>query len=111
MNGVALAIPSKKESFMRYEEKKVFIDNMLKQVEDVPVEHVIGRRISLKRNGNHFSGFCPFHTSSSKKLGSFMVTPGKNIGNVLHVGTTMVVMLLSLSCCMRIKTIWMPVFK
>lgn len=86
MNGVALAIPSKKASFMRYEEKKVFIDNMLKQVEDVPVEHVIGRRISLKRNGNHFSGFCPFHTSSSKKLGSFMVTPGKNIWKCFACG-------------------------
>ena len=43
----------------------------------IPIEKVIGDTIPLKKRGAHYMGLCPFHPD--EHLGSFLVTPGKNI--------------------------------
>lgn len=58
-------------------EKHQFIENMIEKVKNVPIESTIGRRLNLKKRGQHLLCKCPFH--NAKDLGSFVVTPSKNM--------------------------------
>lgn len=58
-------------------EKHQFIENMIEKVKNVPIENTIGRRLNLKKRGQHLLCKCPFH--NAKDLGSFVVTPSKNM--------------------------------
>ena len=44
---------------------------------EADIERIVGRYVNLKREGHHMLGLCPFH--DDKRLGSFRVTPGKQI--------------------------------
>ena len=67
-----------------YEERSQFIDSMIENVRQLPVQDVIGQRISLSRNGRHYMGLCPFHRD--KKIGSFIVTPDKSMWKCFTCG-------------------------
>lgn len=58
-------------------QRKEFIENMFDKLQYVSVEHPIQRRINLVNKGRHLLGLCPFHNDT--RLGSFVVTPDKNI--------------------------------
>ena len=59
------------------ERKKAFLEEMLRAVNAVPIEKVVGKYVELEPRGRHLLGLCPFH--SDHTLGSFVVTPEKNI--------------------------------
>src|SRR5437763_11379963 len=42
--------------------------------ERLPIEHVVGKIVTLKRAGSTYKGLCPFHT---EKTPSFIVTPSR----------------------------------
>lgn len=53
------------------------IDDIISEVKNIPIETIIGQYINLVPKGRHYMGLCPFH--HDKKIGSFIVTPDKNI--------------------------------
>ena len=58
-------------------EKQQFLENLLIKVRDLDIGNIMGRYIRLTKRGNSYLGLCPFH--NDKNLGSFVVTPYKNI--------------------------------
>ena len=61
-----------------------FIEDMFFKLENIPVEQIVGSRISLKQQGPHFYGLCPFHVDHH--VGSFVVTPRKGIWKCFTCG-------------------------
>ena len=60
------------------EQRKVeFIEQMLNEVHMIPINEVVGSVVPLVQRGRHYMGLCPFHPDH--RLGSFVVTPDKNI--------------------------------
>ena len=60
------------------EQRKVeFIEQMLNEVHAIPINEVVGSVVPLVQRGRHYMGLCPFHPDH--RLGSFVVTPDKNI--------------------------------
>lgn len=57
--------------------RQEFLNDMIKEVRDLPIEKVVGNYVELERKGAHYQGLCPFHLDH--EMGSFIVTPGKNI--------------------------------
>ena len=59
------------------QEKEEFLNRMLRDVNKIPVEDVVGSVVELHRKGQYLMGLCPFHADAH--LGSFIVTPSKNL--------------------------------
>ena len=57
--------------------KAEFVEAMCQKVNDLPVVDVVGSVVDLVQKGRHYMGLCPFHPDNH--LGSFVVTPDKNI--------------------------------
>ena len=57
--------------------KAEFVEAMFQKVNDLPVVDVVGSVVDLVPKGRHYMGLCPFHPDNH--LGSFVVTPDKNI--------------------------------
>ena len=62
---------------MQRQRKEELLDYIINQVNKIPVEDVIGSVVDLIPRGRHLMGLCPFHPDT--KIGSFVVTPDKNI--------------------------------
>lgn len=78
-------MPGKNSSKAAYKKERYeFIENMFLKLESVPVHQVIGTYIELVPRGRHFMGLCPFHHDT--RLGSFVVTPDKNIWKCFTCG-------------------------
>lgn len=65
-------------------ERKQFIDNMLRKIEEIPVSTVIETRISVKKIGRHQKALCPFH--DDHEIGSFVITDKKGIWKCFACG-------------------------
>ena len=50
---------------------------IFKLAKSVDIKDIIEEYLSLKKQGSHYLGICPFHNDSN--LGSFKVTPSKGI--------------------------------
>ena len=66
------------------DERSQFIDQMIDNIHNIPVENIVGSRVRLKPNGRHYLGLCPFHKDT--KLGSFVVTPDKGMWKCFTCG-------------------------
>ena len=60
-----------------WRDRHEFLDRMIQSVSEIPIQDVVGSVVQLKPSGQHLLGLCPFHPDSH--LGSFVVTPHKNI--------------------------------
>lgn len=65
-------------------DRKQFIEQMIEQVRSITLTSVVGSRIPLKKRGKSGFGLCPFHNDT--KLGSFVVTDGKQIWKCFSCG-------------------------
>lgn len=54
-----------------------FLDQMITEVNKIPVAEVVGSVVELVPRGRYLLGLCPFHADNN--LGSFVVTPEKNL--------------------------------
>ncbi len=52
---------------------------LVKQVQQIPVENVIGKATELIPKGKYLMGLCPFPDHLDQSIGSFVVTPAKGI--------------------------------
>lgn len=57
--------------------KRAILENMFNELEHIPIDTIIGQKITLTQKGRHFYGLCPFHAATH--LGSFVVTPDKGV--------------------------------
>ena len=65
-------------------EKNEFIERVLKEVNEIPLDEIIGKVVKLYPRGKHMMGLCPFHPDHN--LGSFVVTPSKNLWRCFSEG-------------------------
>lgn len=59
------------------EAKWQFIENVIRDVHEIPVDKIVGEVVQLYPRGRHMMGLCPFHPDH--RLGSFVVTPDKGL--------------------------------
>ncbi len=62
---------------MKGNDRKEFVDNMLVRVNEIPIDAIIGKFVSLEKRGRNLLGLCPFHNDHT--IGSFVVSPHKRI--------------------------------
>lgn len=68
-----------------YEEKKEFIERIVDEIHQIPMNQIIETRVPLpKKSGNSYLGICPFHRASH--YGAFVVTPSKGIWKCFACG-------------------------
>jgi len=48
-------------------------------IKRIPISQIIGKYITLKKNGKHYDALCPFH--DDKEIGNFKVTDSKGMYN------------------------------
>lgn len=69
---------------MNYIDKQQFLEKVIVSVRALSISQIVSSRISLKREGRHHKGFCPFHNDN--KLGSFIVTDAMGIYKCFSCG-------------------------
>lgn len=69
---------------MKNNEKAEFLEQMINEVRELPVEDIVGREVQLYQRGQYYFGLCPFHPDNN--LGSFVVTPSKNLWRCFACG-------------------------
>lgn len=52
---------------------------LVKQVQQIPVESIVGKSTELIPKGKYLMGLCPFPDHLDQSIGSFVVTPAKGI--------------------------------
>ena len=58
------------------EKKDAIFERAKNGVKQIPTHTIVSEYVELKKDGIHYKGFCPFH--SSKTMNSFRVTDSKN---------------------------------
>ena len=57
--------------------KREFLDFMIREVSQIPVESIVGAVVDLVPHGQYMWGLCPFHPDT--RMGSFVVTPQRGL--------------------------------